>query len=146
MESFFQDLRFGLRTLFRNPAFSIVAVLTLTLGVGANAAIFSVVNAVLLKPLPWSDPDRVVTVLQAVHLLLAMPLFVVVVGVDPRWLLRALRTRYQGILGAGAVEETDHDPIVPIEPHGANFDDSEVSNADEKGQTNDHPRDEQRPR
>ena len=62
MESFFQDLRFGLRTLFRNPAFSIVAVLTLTLGVGANAAIFSVVNAVLLKPLPWSDPDRVVTV------------------------------------------------------------------------------------
>jgi len=44
----------------------------------------------------------------------------------------------------GAVEETDHDPIVPIEPIGANFDDSEVSNADEKGKTNDHPRDEQR--
>ena len=53
------------------------------------------------------DPEQVVNVLQAVHLLLAMPLFVVVVGVDPRWLLRALRTRYQGILGAGAVEETD---------------------------------------
>jgi KAP family P-loop domain len=53
------------------------------------------------------DPEQVVDVLQAVHLLLAMPLFVVVVGVDPRWLLRALRTRYQGILGAGAVEETD---------------------------------------
>jgi putative ABC transport system permease protein len=62
MESFFQDLRFGLRTLVRNPAFSIVAVLTLTLGVGANAAIFSVVNAVLLQPLPWGNPDRVVTV------------------------------------------------------------------------------------
>jgi len=44
----------------------------------------------------------------------------------------------------GAVEQTDHDPIVPIEPIGANFDDSEVSNADEKGKTNDHPRDEQR--
>jgi len=44
----------------------------------------------------------------------------------------------------GAVEQTDHDPIVPIEPYGANFDDSEVSNADEKGHTTDHPRDEQR--
>jgi 6-phosphogluconolactonase len=44
----------------------------------------------------------------------------------------------------GAVEGTEHDPIVPIEPNGANFDDSEVSNADEKGQTTDHPRDEQR--
>ena len=53
------------------------------------------------------DPDQVVNVLQAVHLLLAMPLFVVVVGVDPRWLLRALRTRYQGILGEGAVDESD---------------------------------------
>ena len=62
MESFVQDLRFGVRTLVRNPAFAIVAVLTLTLGVGANAAIFSVVNAVLLRPLPWGDPDRVVTV------------------------------------------------------------------------------------
>jgi putative ABC transport system permease protein len=62
MESFLQDLRFGLRTLVRNPAFSIVAVLTLTLGVGANAAIFSVVNAVLLRPLPWGEPDRIVTI------------------------------------------------------------------------------------
>jgi 6-phosphogluconolactonase len=44
----------------------------------------------------------------------------------------------------GAVEETDHDPIVPIDPYGANFDDSEVSHADEKGNTNDQPRDEQR--
>ncbi len=44
----------------------------------------------------------------------------------------------------GAVEGTEHDPIVPIEPYGANFDDSEVSNADEKGNTTDHPRDEQR--
>jgi putative ABC transport system permease protein len=62
MDSFLQDLRFGIRTLVRNPGFAIVAVLTLTLGVGANAAIFSVVNAVLLKPLPWGDPDRVVTI------------------------------------------------------------------------------------
>jgi len=62
MESFIQDLRFGLRTLTRNPGFAAVAVLTLGLGVGANAAIFSVVNAVLLRPLPWSEPDRAVMI------------------------------------------------------------------------------------
>ena len=62
METFLQDLRFGFRTLGRNPGFAAVAVLTLALGVGANAAIFSVVNAVLLRPLPWSDPDRTVMI------------------------------------------------------------------------------------
>jgi putative ABC transport system permease protein len=62
MDSFLQDLRFGARILGRNPGFAAVAVLTLGLGVGANAAIFSVVNAVLLRPLPWSDPDRAVMI------------------------------------------------------------------------------------
>src|SRR6476619_812180 len=62
METFFQALRFGARTLARNPGFAAVAVLTLGLGVGANAAIFSVVNAVLLRPLPWGEPDRTVMV------------------------------------------------------------------------------------
>src|SRR5438132_11334828 len=62
LDTFAQDLRFGVRALARNPAFAAVAVLTLALGIGANAAIFSVVNAVLLRPLPWSDPDRAVMI------------------------------------------------------------------------------------
>jgi putative ABC transport system permease protein len=62
LETFWQDLRFGGRTLVRNPGFASIAVLTLALGIGANAAIFSVINAVLLRPLPWTEPDRAVMI------------------------------------------------------------------------------------
>jgi MacB-like periplasmic core domain len=61
-ESFLQDLKFGTRTLLRSWGFAVVALLTLTLGIGATTAIFSIVDAVLLRPLPYSDPGQLVTI------------------------------------------------------------------------------------
>jgi putative ABC transport system permease protein len=65
MTSILQDLKYSLRVLIKNPSFTIMASLTLALGVGANTTVFGLINAVLLRPLPYNDPDKIITIWSA---------------------------------------------------------------------------------
>src|SRR5690242_6744261 len=62
METLLQDLRYGFRALAKSPALTVVAILTMAVVIGANAAIFSFVNRLLLRPLPFAEPERLVTI------------------------------------------------------------------------------------
>ena len=64
-EAVWQDVRYGSRVIRKNPALSLTIVITVALGIGANATIFGVINAVLLEPLPYKDPDRLVRLWQS---------------------------------------------------------------------------------
>jgi hypothetical protein len=65
LESILRDVRYGVRTLIRTPGFAAIAILIMALGIGANVTLFTVVRSVLLKPLPFADPDRLVMLLSA---------------------------------------------------------------------------------
>src|SRR5262245_8898809 len=66
IEDLMQDLRYGARTLVENPGFTLTAVITLSLGIGANTAIFSLINTVLLRALPFPQPERIMTIWEEV--------------------------------------------------------------------------------
>ncbi len=74
LESLLQDLAYGLRALRKNPVFAGLAAITLALGIGATTAVFSLVNAVLLRPLPYRDPERLVFLFEPAPRIVGVPL------------------------------------------------------------------------
>src|SRR5437870_8293608 len=93
------DLKFALRQLLKNPGFTAVAVLTLALGIGANTAIFSVVNGVLLRPLSFPEPERLVRLHES-NVKLGFPTFSVAPGTFVDW--QAQNQVFDNLAGIGS--------------------------------------------
>src|SRR5437879_4760149 len=93
MPSIWWDIRYAFRVLGRSPGFAAIAILTLSLGIGANTAIFSIFNGVLLRPLAFSDPDRLIAIQEVVpHLAQLAPVLPV-----PAWHFREWRKQNRSL-------------------------------------------------
>ena len=101
LDTLHYDLRFAFRMLRKNPSFTAVALLTIALGIGANTAIFSVVNAVLLRPFPYPHPDRLVTLSERAP---GLPLMYIAMANLDDW--RAMNTVFEDIGGFRAINVT----------------------------------------
>jgi len=102
------DLKFAFRQLLKNPGFTVVAVLTLALGIGANTAIFSFVNAILLRPLPYKEPERLVMVWEN-NFGNGSPISSVGPPMLGEW--RRHSTVFEGLAGGGAQVRMTNDEI-----------------------------------
>ena len=118
LELFWRDVCFGVRTLKRSPGFAAIAILVMALGIGANVAMFTVVRSVLLKPLPFEDPDRLVRVFE--HTNDEFSFNIVAGGVYSEWKKQSRSFTDLALLGEAEFNLSGAGGQLPEFAHGAN--------------------------